>query len=63
MNQGVFEPRIALFVWVSCGAMAAALMYRKGYHLAAAVAIGLLLGPLSILIALFIPIRNTPSGD
>jgi hypothetical protein len=63
MNQGIFEPRIALFVWVSCGALAGALIYRKGYHMAAAIAIGLLLGPLSILIALLIPMRKTPTGE
>jgi hypothetical protein len=60
MNQGIFEPRVALFVWVSCGAMSAALIYRKGYHMAAAVAIGLLLGPLSLLIGVLLPIRERP---
>ncbi|MFM2033116.1 MAG: hypothetical protein RLZZ297_1881, partial [Chloroflexota bacterium] len=48
------------FVWVSCGAMSAALIYRKGYHMAAAVAIGLLLGPLSLLIGVLLPIRERP---
>ncbi len=63
MNQGIFEPRIALYVWVSCAALAAALISRKGYHIAAAIAIGVLLGPLSIMIALLIPMRKTPTGD
>jgi hypothetical protein len=63
MNQGIFEPSIALYVWVSCAALAAALIYRKGYHIAAAIGIGVLLGPLSIMIALFIPMRRTQSDD
>jgi type IV secretory pathway VirB6-like protein len=63
MNQGIFEPQIALYVWVSCAALAGALIYRKGYHIATAIGIGVLLGPLSILIALFIPTRRMPSGD
>lgn len=62
MNQGIFEPRIALFVWVCCGAMAAALIYRKNYRMAAGVAIGLLLGPLSLLIAVLLPIRQPPTS-
>lgn len=58
MNSGAFQPGIALIIWAITAALAAALIYRKGHHIAGALVVGALLGPLALLVALFVPIRN-----
>jgi hypothetical protein len=58
MNNGVFHPSIALIIWAITAALAAALIYRKGHHIAGALVVGLLLGPIALLVALFVPMRN-----
>ncbi len=51
---------IVIIMWISTASLASAIIYRKGHKLPGAVAIGLLLGPLSLLIALLVPYRNNP---
>jgi hypothetical protein len=58
MNAGTLQPSIALIIWSITAALAAALIYRKGHHIAGALVVGVLLGPLALLVALFVPIRN-----
>jgi len=58
MNTGAFHPSIALIIWAITAALAAALIYRKGHHIGGALAVGILLGPLALLVALFVPMRN-----
>ena len=58
MNAGTLQPSIALIIWSITAALAAALNYRKGHHIAGALVVGVLLGPLALLVALFVPIRN-----
>jgi hypothetical protein len=58
MSQQFFQPQIALLIWSITAALAAAVIYRKGHHIAGALAVGIVLGPLALLVALFIPFRN-----
>lgn len=63
MNQGIFNPNIALFIWAAFGALSAAVIYRKNHPLWFAILMGILLGPMATVIAIFIPIkapRNNP---
>lgn len=63
MNQGIFSPNIALFIWAAFGALSAAVIYRKNHPLWFALVMGILLGPMSTVIAIFIPVkapRNNP---
>jgi ABC-type uncharacterized transport system permease subunit len=63
MNQGIFNPNIALFIWATFGALSAAVIYRKNHSLWFAILLGILLGPMATVIAIFIPIkapRNNP---
>lgn len=63
MSQALSHTQIALFIWSITAALAAALIYRKGHHIVGALAVGILLGPLAVLVAFFIPFRNnTPSA-
>ncbi len=59
MSQGIFQANIALFIWFALGALAAAVIYRKNYRWYTGVLIGLFLGPLSVMVAFFMPIRAT----
>jgi ABC-type uncharacterized transport system permease subunit len=63
MNQGIFNSNIALFIWAAFGALSAAVIYRKNHSLWFAMVLGVLLGPMATVIAIFIPIkppRNNP---
>ena len=63
MNQGIFSPNIALCIWAAFGALSAAVIYRKNHPLWFAIVMGILLGPMATVIAIFIPIkapRNNP---
>ena len=63
MNQGIVNLKIALFIWAAFGALSAAVIYRKNHPLWFAILMGILLGPMSTVIAIFIPIkapRNNP---
>lgn len=59
MTQTIFHVNVALFIWLTLGALSAAVIYRKKYRWYMGVLIGLLLGPLSVLVAFFMPIRAT----
>lgn len=59
MAQNMLQANIALFTWFILGALAAAVIYRKNYRWYTGVLIGLLLGPLSVMVAFFMPIRAT----
>ncbi|MCX6016703.1 MAG: hypothetical protein NT020_14105 [Chloroflexales bacterium] len=58
MNQAIFNPKIALFIWVAFGALSAAVIYRKSHPLWFGILMGILLGPMSTVIAIFIPIKS-----
>ncbi|NBU64567.1 MAG: hypothetical protein EBS29_08725 [Chloroflexia bacterium] len=58
MHQGIFNPNIALFIWAAFGALSAAVIYRKNHSLWFAIVIGILLGPMATVIAIFIPIKE-----
>lgn len=59
MQPAFYQANIALFIWFTLGALAAAIVYRKNYRWYTGVLIGLILGPLSVLVAFFMPIRTT----
>lgn len=58
MSEQFFQPQIAFFIWSITAALAAAVIYRKGHHIVGALAVGIILGPLALLVAFFIPFRN-----
>lgn len=59
--SNMLHANIAFFIWMGTASLASAIIYRKGHKLFGAITIGLLLGPLSLLIALLIPYRNNNS--
>jgi 1,4-dihydroxy-2-naphthoate octaprenyltransferase len=61
--SNMVHANIAFIIWMGTASLASAIIYRKGHKLLGAIVIGLLLGPLSLLIALLIPYRNnTPQS-
>lgn len=63
MSAEIFSPNIALFIWAAFGALSAAVIYRKNHSLWFAILLGVLLGPMATVVAIFIPIkasRNNP---
>jgi hypothetical protein len=46
-----------LFIWAAFGALSAAVIYRKNHSLWFAILLGILLGPMATVIAIFIPIK------
>lgn len=58
--SNMLHANIAFIIWMTTASLASAIIYRKGHKLLGAIAIGLLLGPLSLMIALLLPFRNTP---
>ena len=57
--QTMMQVNIALFIWLILGSLSAAVIYRKKYRWYTGILIGLFLGPLSVLVAFFMPIRAT----
>jgi hypothetical protein len=60
LMSNMLHLNIVIILWIGTASLASAIIYRKGHKLPGAVVIGLLLGPLSLLIALLIPYRNNP---